>query len=666
MLKDSAPQLSVVVTVHNSGDFLEKCLASLEHQDLERLEIIIVNDSSPDVRDEEIIHQFVRGNKKAKYWKNEQNLGTGRSREIGIELATGEYIGFLDSDDYVEPYAYSLLYSNAVKYAADIVVANFTNVDGWSLDVANNKPPVSYQVEILSGQDLFESQILRINRPYYLRVDWWNKIYRRELFVKNKVTLPHVVRNEGTMSMIMSLLAERCVIVDCPLFYTTARSESVCRAFRTKNIADTVQSTLHFRSWLVKLGVFKRYREAFIRFFFFVVFDHNLKLISRLGREARVTNAKLLLDTLRSDGTIWRDFLSYLNLRDKSVARLVYGTISTGSFSWEIFKLIKSTEFIDRKSSSRRMRYGSSGIRCVPDVTIVTIIKNLINEGRRAFFDEMVASVKSQSFPRERIEHIVVDGASDDGTVGYLDKLFKEGQIDFWISEPDSGIYNAMNKGSLLAHGKYVLFLNSDDYLHAAALERLYAALQSSGAAYAFANAVKVDENGRHVGSHIGDINKVFFGTPYCHQTLLCRRDIFRKVYFDEKYRITMWSYAYDLYMNNYQHVYVPEVVASFRVGGVSTDMKYQEKFKKEQDEIKSNLIVPKLPLTLEEYEYLNHSFRRWDTSRFDVDLSIVIDRLSDSNDSFVKQFLSAYLSLAPKELLNEALVHYNVINRAA
>src|SRR5690606_11240452 len=92
-----------------------------------------------------------------------------------------------------------------------------------------------------------------------------------------------------------------------------------------------------------------------------------------------------------------------------------------------------------------------------PKLSVITIVYNNIKDIERT-----IISVIKQSY--NNIEYIIVDGASTDGTVDVIKKYDQE--ISKWISEPDSGIYNAMNKGLALATGDYVLFMNSVDEIY--------------------------------------------------------------------------------------------------------------------------------------------------------------------------------------------------------
>ena len=98
-----------------------------------------------------------------------------------------------------------------------------------------------------------------------------------------------------------------------------------------------------------------------------------------------------------------------------------------------------------------------------PKVTIVTITYNLLEANREKTFRQCVESVHNQTY--ENIEHIVIDGASNDGTIELLKEYADKNWLTYY-SEPDTSIYNAMNKGLAKATGEYITFLNSDDFYH--------------------------------------------------------------------------------------------------------------------------------------------------------------------------------------------------------
>ena len=113
--------ISIIVPIYNSEKYLKKCIDSIINQTKKELEIILINDGSTD-NSEKIIKEYK--DKRIKYIKN-TNQGIGTTRNQGIKEATGKYLMFIDSDDYIENNACELLYNKAEKDNLDMVVCDF-------------------------------------------------------------------------------------------------------------------------------------------------------------------------------------------------------------------------------------------------------------------------------------------------------------------------------------------------------------------------------------------------------------------------------------------------------------------------------------------------------------------------------------------------------------
>jgi glycosyltransferase involved in cell wall biosynthesis len=209
-----------------------------------------------------------------------------------------------------------------------------------------------------------------------------------------------------------------------------------------------------------------------------------------------------------------------------------------------------------------------------PLVTIITITFNLVGNKRIETFDQCLNSVHDQSY--DSIEHIVIDGGSQDGTVGLIEKYEQKKWIRY-ITEKDNGIYDAMNKGLKLAKGKYIAFLNSDDFYHRAdAVKKSVLALEENDAAFSYAPAFMVTENDeplqiKHPHMH-PNIKSVYYTMPFCHQTMFSRREaLLQENGFDASFKS---AGDYDLVMRlclkNYKSVFVEEPIVTFRFGGLS------------------------------------------------------------------------------------------------
>ena len=165
--------ISIIVPIYNAEKYLNKCIKSLINQTKENLEFILVNDGSTD-SSEEIIKSYK--DKRIKYFKN-KNQGIGKTRNFGMKKATGKYIMFLDSDDYLATNACEELFSKAEKDNLDLVINNFYRVE----------EETEKKVEVIIPE--FKNTTLKDNKRLLLDVNLapWNKLYKSELLKKNKI-----------------------------------------------------------------------------------------------------------------------------------------------------------------------------------------------------------------------------------------------------------------------------------------------------------------------------------------------------------------------------------------------------------------------------------------------------------------------------------------------
>lgn len=207
----------------------------------------------------------------------------------------------------------------------------------------------------------------------------------------------------------------------------------------------------------------------------------------------------------------------------------------------------------------------------LPLVTVVTVCFNLLSEGRRTHFQECIQSVHNQDYPC--VEHLIVDGASTDGTVEMLQELEQKGWIRY-ISEPDTGIYDAMNKAIRHAKGKYIAFLNSDDFWHdTRAISASVEALERSGAAFSYAprNVIFEDGSIKYAESAVAGVFPLLM--PFCHQTMFTQKAVLLRYNgFDNAHFRSAADYdlVFRMIMSGERSVFVPLNFTSFRLSGYS------------------------------------------------------------------------------------------------
>lgn len=235
-------------------------------------------------------------------------------------------------------------------------------------------------------------------------------------------------------------------------------------------------------------------------------------------------------------------------------------------------------------------------------LSIITV--NLNNAGG---LQKTIGSVINQTF--RNFEFIIIDGASKDGSVDIIKE--HAGSLSFWISEPDKGIYAAMNKGIKYSNGEYCLFLNSGDYLmHNNVLEKIFR--NSIIGEVVSGNVLKVRPNNkfRRVSSpEKVSLHKLcIHSLP--HQATLIKRSLFEEIgLYNENYRIVSdWEFFLKtlvLHEKSYQHL--DEDVSYFKIGGVSSS---EENFTLSREESYDCLkrIFPKMAEDLMEYRYFYNS----------------------------------------------------------
>lgn len=210
----------------------------------------------------------------------------------------------------------------------------------------------------------------------------------------------------------------------------------------------------------------------------------------------------------------------------------------------------------------------------LPTITVITVTFNLIENGRKDFFRQCLESVHNQTYPN--IEHLIIDGASTDGTVEILKEYAQKGWIKY-ISEPDKGLWEGMNKGIKKATGKYIVFLNSDNYyLNRTILAECIECLEKGLGDYSVANIQMTKKSGEVLVEEIRPLAKELFyrSHTYDHETLICPKKIYEKLrYHDEKFRNAIdWEFEIRLGLNGYKRVHIDKVMLSVRLGGASAN----------------------------------------------------------------------------------------------
>lgn len=232
-----------------------------------------------------------------------------------------------------------------------------------------------------------------------------------------------------------------------------------------------------------------------------------------------------------------------------------------------------------------------------PKVTVVTATFNLIKDGREDFFRQCVESVHNQTY--KNIEHLIIDGASTDGTIDLIKEYADKGWIKY-ISEPDKGMCDAMNKGIKMAKGEYVAILNSDDFYSEDMIELSVEALQKNNADYSYSDTNMLDRKTLKIlyTWYVPDFNMALFYCcmPYNHESMLCKKSVYEKLNYynyENWHTIADYDFAIKLILNDYKSIYINKALLQFRMDGTTN---YAESSQKKDSY----------------YEHISYVFKRW------------------------------------------------------
>ncbi len=246
--------ISVIVPVYKVENYIRRCIESIQAQTYQDLEIILVddgsNDNCPQICDEyalkdsriQVIHQ--------------DNGGLSKARNVGLSVARGEYVAFVDGDDYIKPDMYETLLGILIRETADMVICSYDKVDENNSRIENESPICN---ESLEGFDLFQ-KFANKKGWYYITV--WNRLYKREIF--DKICFPEGKMHED--EFVAHKIADACkrvVTISDGLYCYRASGGSIMTKHPTVERLDGVEAIYNRFCFYQEKGYSELYRGAY-------------------------------------------------------------------------------------------------------------------------------------------------------------------------------------------------------------------------------------------------------------------------------------------------------------------------------------------------------------------------------------------------------------------
>ena len=222
--------ISIIIPVYKVEKYLEKCIQSVINQTYENLQIILVDDGSPD-NCGKICDEYAKKDHRIEVI-HKSNGGLSDARNKGLEIAKGEYIGFVDSDDYIEADMYEVLYNLLKQYNADVSICNFYTVAQGKISIKNADKGINEYNRI----EILKEILLDKNIQSYA----WNKLYKKELFDEIKYPIGKKYEDIGTTFYLL----EKCnkvVVTGKSEYYYINRQDSIVNNVTESTITDYIE-----------------------------------------------------------------------------------------------------------------------------------------------------------------------------------------------------------------------------------------------------------------------------------------------------------------------------------------------------------------------------------------------------------------------------------------
>ena len=280
------PLVSIILPVYNAQNHLARCVGSICAQTYRNIEIIILNDGSKD-QSLPVCEEFRQKDPRI-LLVDKANSGVSDTRNLGLKLASGKYVEFVDSDDYLDPDFTERLVAAAEENEADFVIAPYKMVipAGASkpeqvLDKIQDelgvmsvaRPPEVREYGFLPAgvydKDTFALRLMDKPASYFYSV-LWNKLYRRDILTGNDIQFVSEMRwaEDLVFNLRYIQYAERFVAIDKPGYYYVQNPQSICHT--QINAATIVQNKLqvfrYYKALYTRLGIYEEVRPQLYKF----------------------------------------------------------------------------------------------------------------------------------------------------------------------------------------------------------------------------------------------------------------------------------------------------------------------------------------------------------------------------------------------------------------
>lgn len=487
-------KISVIVAVYNTEKYLDRCIESLLNQTYKNIELVIVEDCSTD-SSRKLLKKY-KENKNIKVFYNRENRGLSYSRNYGLKKSTGDFIGYIDSDDYVEPDYYEKLMSSIKDNKSDIAICDIKLVDEQTNKIQRCK---CYANDF----DVYSV----VNNGFAASA--CNKLFKRKNIEKYPFAEGKV--NEDIAVVIPTVIqAKKISYADTCYFYVQRGGSIQNSKFSDKrfDIFDGVKTTLERIKNEQDYEFYKNaivYNQLILLLMFAIPKERNfikrykfLKKFNELSKDYKITKNTNYLEYLENSKRINQIYYKNLvSLNEKKMILLDNVWISFYK-TLRFLKHKKNKKLIPKidiqcieKAAKKQKKLAEQGIK----ISVVVPNYNYSN-----YLYQRVYSILNQNYKIHEL--IILDDASKDNSLFYIKQIEQKisGFVNVKVVVNDINSGNAFSqwqKGINLATGDYVWVAEADDYAKKNFLNEVVSPLKkNNNIVISYADTGFIDSNG--------------------------------------------------------------------------------------------------------------------------------------------------------------------------
>ena len=467
------PKISVIVPIYNVETYLNECLDSLSNQTLGDIEVLCVSDGSTD-GSERIVEQFMATDNRFKLLRK-LNLGYGHTMNFGLDNAKGEYVSFVESDDYVMPDMFENLYRQAKSNDIDIIKANYCEFTG------SNPPQV--KMKRLTDAKRYNKVFRPLDEPWSFYIPMMNCL---GLFNNDFLTRNHIRHNEtpGASHQDMGFwfqtlcLAERFMLVEGHyyMYRQDNPNSSINQINKVYPVLDEYQYMFRFLQKHPEL-LEKAYPIYFHRMFgsccyrysklapqFHMMFLNRFSADMKRAKEQGILDvSRFTKDEIESLDLLITDIEGYRRKVDTPDMLLVP---QEGIAPVQQNTVVKRMDYFDTS-----VKETTAEKKEIPNYEkgLISVIIPIYNTAQ--YLSACLDHIVNQTY--KNIEIICVDDGSTDDSLSIAKSYARIDDRIKIVEQENGGQARARNHGTSLARGEYIYYMDSDDVLDKDALETL-------------------------------------------------------------------------------------------------------------------------------------------------------------------------------------------------